>query len=420
MTETERIRMKDWIAYLKKQKENSKLEDSWHKVKDSLPDNTREVICKDAIGNFFIGRYYKGSNSWEVSMYDDCDKSNEDNPPVVMWCDIPSEKQKEAEYIKRNSKEWNALLAEQYDKGFWKGKAEQKPAEKLSKEEYVKRFKALCDVYEVKLPELEYDIYHLCNDLAKLSIDSDKQKPAEESGTAEPDYGICDDYIPASLHHALKRHGWYATHIGEKPDKEVIKYVEATMEQKLIEPELKIPNWVHGGWDDEYMINTVISRYSLHAEVAKKQGNTHDYNLSKAMENWLRNVVKPLILEKQKVQKPTEWSEEDKMNLNGCICTLHQYGYLTYADFLKHLPERFNLQPKQEWSEEDIKKIRSEEYTKGFNDAAFGGKAWKPNKEQMAFLESQLGSYMTLGEKRILKSLIGDLKKLIYIKNSKI
>lgn len=37
--------------------------------------------------------------------------------------------QKPAEYIKRNSKEGHALLAEQYDKGFWKGKAEQKPAE---------------------------------------------------------------------------------------------------------------------------------------------------------------------------------------------------------------------------------------------------------------------------------------------------
>ena len=40
------------------------------------------------------------------------------------------EKQKEQkssdEYIRRNSKELNALLAEQYDKGFWKGKSEKK------------------------------------------------------------------------------------------------------------------------------------------------------------------------------------------------------------------------------------------------------------------------------------------------------
>lgn len=73
---------------------NAKCEDRWHKVKDSLPDSAREVLCKDAIGNYFIGRYYS-KGVWEVSMYDDCDKSNEDNPPVVMWIDITSEKQKE-------------------------------------------------------------------------------------------------------------------------------------------------------------------------------------------------------------------------------------------------------------------------------------------------------------------------------------
>ena len=97
------------LSWLERQKENlkscdsipsdcvsdAKCKDGWHKVTDSFPDSAREVICKEAIGNFFIGRYYKGGNSWEVSMYDDMEKSNEDNPPVVMWCDIPSEKQKE-------------------------------------------------------------------------------------------------------------------------------------------------------------------------------------------------------------------------------------------------------------------------------------------------------------------------------------
>ena len=57
---------------------------------DSLPDNNREVLCKDAIGNFFIGRYYNNGDYWEVSMYDEPDKSNEDNPPVIMWMDILS------------------------------------------------------------------------------------------------------------------------------------------------------------------------------------------------------------------------------------------------------------------------------------------------------------------------------------------
>lgn len=42
------------------------------------------------------------------------------------WADYleNEEKQKSAEYIKRNSKEWHALLSEQYSKGYWKGKAD--------------------------------------------------------------------------------------------------------------------------------------------------------------------------------------------------------------------------------------------------------------------------------------------------------
>ena len=87
-----------------------------------------------------------------------------------------------------------------------------------------------------------------------------------------------------------------------KDSSDIIAYLEKQKEQneESSKFELKTPDWVHGGWDDEYMINTVVGRYSLHAEVAKKRGDTHDYNLSKSMENWLRNVVKPLILEKQK------------------------------------------------------------------------------------------------------------------------
>jgi len=75
---------------------NAKCEDRWHKVQDSLPDNPREVLCKDAIGNYFLGRYFGGEEDyWYVEVYDDADKTNKNNPPVVMWVDIPSEKQKE-------------------------------------------------------------------------------------------------------------------------------------------------------------------------------------------------------------------------------------------------------------------------------------------------------------------------------------
>ena len=72
---------------------------------------------------------------------------------------------------------------EEYPNGYYtqmeKFEEDQKPTEKLSKEEYVKKFKALCDVYEIKLPNREYDIYGLCEDLHKLF--GDIQKPAEWS-----------------------------------------------------------------------------------------------------------------------------------------------------------------------------------------------------------------------------------------------
>lgn len=52
-----------------------------------MPDTTREVLCVDALRNYFIG-YYTKRNGWMVSMYDEPDKSNEDNPDVTHWCEI--------------------------------------------------------------------------------------------------------------------------------------------------------------------------------------------------------------------------------------------------------------------------------------------------------------------------------------------
>jgi GNAT superfamily N-acetyltransferase len=63
-------------------------------------------------------------------------------------------------------------------------------------------------------------------------------------------------------------------------------------------------------------------------------------------------------------QQPAEWSEEDKVMLNNIIYGVHMKSikpldemddrskYEKYEDFLKSLPQRFNLQPKNEWSED--------------------------------------------------------------------
>ena len=50
------------------------------------------------------------------------------------------------------------------------------PVDNVSKDEYVKKFKALCDAYEIKLPNRTYDIYHLCDDLAELFGNANKQE----------------------------------------------------------------------------------------------------------------------------------------------------------------------------------------------------------------------------------------------------
>ena len=94
------------IAYLEKQKENSKsadfissncasgakCEDRWHKVGDSLPDNGRLVLANDCLGNTLLARY-DGEGNWEVSVYDNDDYYCRNT--ITKWCEIPSEKQKE-------------------------------------------------------------------------------------------------------------------------------------------------------------------------------------------------------------------------------------------------------------------------------------------------------------------------------------
>lgn len=74
--------------------------------------------------------------------------------------------------------------------------------------------------------------------------------------------------------------------------------------------------------------------------------------------------------EPKKEQKSTEWSEEDEGELQNTIDALEflgkkgvyksESGYdaaLQAASWLKSIPERINLQPKQEWNEEDEKEL---------------------------------------------------------------
>lgn len=62
----------------------------------------------------------------------------------------------------------------------------------------------------------------------------------------------------------------------------------------------------------------------------------------------------------RKEKKPAEWSDEDQKSLNRAInICINDFGEnCETAKFLKSLPERFNLQPKQEWTGEDEEALR--------------------------------------------------------------
>lgn len=189
------------VEWLEKQKENpksadsipsycvsdAKCEDRWHKVGDSLPDNPREVLCKDEAGNYFIGRYYVGEG-WEISNYDDEDKPHHLNPPVSKWIDFPSEKQKE-----------------------------QKPAEptgKLSREEYL--YQLLIDQlitysdYEYltgKKPTWSEDKdFEDC--LTELACELYEQRDESSENTAFRECEVLKKWTPILLKKAQQKQEW--------------------------------------------------------------------------------------------------------------------------------------------------------------------------------------------------------------------
>ena len=154
------------------------------------------------------------------------------------------------------------------------------------------------------------------------------------------------------------------------------------------------------------------------------------------------------LQEKQKEQKPAKWSEGDKTMLNNLIWAVHMKSispldemddrgkYERYEEFLTSLPERFNLQPKQEWSEEDEKVIEEicniivSNSKNGYLGRYYAPElveklkslhpSWKPSEEQIQALEYIASSIPPnyLKEQEYAMTLMGrviqQLKKLLY------
>lgn len=129
-------------------------------------------------------------------------------------------------------------------------------------------------------------------------------------------------------------------------------------------------------------------------------------------------------LEKQKEQNPAEWSEEDSNMLHdieGYVTGTGSSSGITKkerSEWLWNLPRRFNLQPKQEWSEEDetIIDCAVEVVEKaGLPSLAASLKSlkphWKPSEEQIEALENSTALNDEQGDH--LYSLLCDLRKLL-------
>lgn len=146
-------------------------------------------------------------------------------------------------------------------------------------------------------------------------------------------------------------------------------------------------------------------------------------------------------LEYLKPTKLAEWNEDDKTRLKVIKEELERYiMFKQYGtplsvddiDWLQSLPERFSLQPKQEWSEEDeeilgklhrlivicreeLRFIKESEYDKLEEFLKSLRPSWKPSEEQMEAFEKCL-DYLEESENEdyeVLQSLYEDLKKLM-------
>ena len=167
-----------------------------------------------------------------------------------------------------------------------------------------------------------------------------------------------------------------------------------------------------------------------------------DFGEDSDTEKWLKSLPERFNLEPKQ-----EWSDEDSSKIGTLSSIIFDYAFykdaldenndLTgeYAEldnWLGYLPERFNLPPKQEWSEEDEENISklhrllvicqgekkfipTSEYEKldSWLKSLRSQSHWKPSDEQMKWLKNAIEIVpMTRRQHISVESLYNNLKKL--------
>ena len=203
--------------------------------------------------------------------------------------------------------------------------------------------------------------------------------------------------------------------------------------------ELNVSGWSEEEKDKLNSIERLIVNANAHSNYLIGDKEAID------LQHFIRSIVKPTT-------KPAEWSEEDSDNLErvdnylwmlddyvGDDCSMPQgktdkirgniHGIL--SPWLKSLPERFNPQPKQEWSDEDKHRITDaiyflesakihyadiSEIEKTINFLKSLRPSWKPSEVQKDSLERAIYILREAGhsvEVDCLEPLLEHLKKLM-------
>lgn len=122
----------------------------------------------------------------------------------------------------------------------------------------------------------------------------------------------------------------------------------------------------------------VVGEYSNFVPATKEQRDLLFQKMKEAGYNWdaEKRVLKKLAhqeVTKVSDQETSEWSEEDSRKIETLLSIIFDYAfykdaldenkdltgeYAELSDWLQFFPERFNLQPKQEWSKEDKARIK--------------------------------------------------------------
>ena len=175
----------------------------------------------------------------------------------------------------------------------------------------------------------------------------------------------------------------------EYPHYEFFAYIESNYSKEPVSEDEKIRKWIRKELESKYVVDNIVNNGMADKALA-----------------WL---------EKKGEQKPA-WSEEDEkqarlieriVHNDGCTQKLQEQ----IADWFKALKDRVQLQPKQEWSEEDKGIVT--ELIGIFESAVDGGhvsfpyrlikdyirvlksclsqNTWKPSDEQMEALEQVCG-----------------------------